>query len=243
MVVVLGTWHLVLISSCKKDHPSPDLGYGYFPDNVGHYVIYQIDSTAKDDRVGFDTTYHFQIKEVIQSIYTDNTGRPTMRLERFRKNYDPNVPYNSQQWVGPRIYAANLTKTTGERLEENIRYTRITFPVKLGTKWNANANNTLEGWESSFTAIDNPETVNGSAFDSVATVEEILDTNIVSYKWAIAKYAKHVGLVYRKVFLMNRQPLNQNDNPPYEDTLGLPAYNLLSQKAIIYTQVLIGYGN
>jgi hypothetical protein len=233
----------LIFPSCNKDEPAPDLGYTYFPDKVGHYVIYEVDSTAKDDGVGFDTTYRFQVKEVIQSIYTDNSGRPTMRLERYRKNYDPNVPYSQQTWTGPRIYSANLTNTTGERIEENIRYTRITFPVKRGTTWNANANNVLEGWESKFTSVHQPEIVNGFSFDSVATVKEHIDTNIVTYKFAVAKYAKNVGLVYRQLILLNRQPQDSTDLPYYEDTLGLPAYNILSQKAIIYTQRVIGWGD
>jgi hypothetical protein len=244
IVFVLCTSYIVLfVPSCKKDEPAPDLGYGYFPEKVGHYVIYEVDSTAKDDAFGFDSTYRFQLKEVIQSIYYDNAGRPTMRLERWKKNYDPNVPYSSQQWVGPRIYAANLTNTTGERLEENIRYTRITFPVKLGPKWNANANNTLEAWESRFTSVHEPEVVNGFSFDSVATVEEENILNIVETKYALAKYAKNVGLVYRQLLLLNKQMAGPTDTIlPFDDTLGLSAYNILSQKAIIYTQRVIGWG-
>jgi hypothetical protein len=234
---------IFFIFSCKKDSPAPDLGYAYFPDNVGHYVIYQVDSTAQDDRVNSDTTYRYQVKEVIQSIYYDNSGRPTMRIERYRKNYDPNVPYSAQQWTGPRVYAANLTKTTGERLEENFRYTRLTFPVKLGTKWNANANNTLEAWDSRFTSIDQPEVVNGFSFDSVATVEEENEINLVETKYAEAKYAKHVGLVYRRLMLLNKQPQFSNDTIPFNDTLGLPSYSLLSQKAILLTQRVIGWGD
>src|ERR1051326_1610852 len=83
------SWYLVLctlylIPSCKKDAPAPDLGYGYAPINVGHWVIYQIDSTAEDDQTVGRKTYQFQIKEVIESIFTDNQGRPTIDRKSTR---------------------------------------------------------------------------------------------------------------------------------------------------------------
>src|SRR3990167_8625748 len=85
------------IYSCKKD-PSPalDLGYNYFPDAVGTYVVYNVDSIFYDDfnvnpsnHISPADTFKFQLKEKIQSVYTDNEGRPALRLERYVKYYVP----------------------------------------------------------------------------------------------------------------------------------------------------------
>ena len=246
------SWYLVLctlylIPSCKKDAPAPDLGYGYAPNNVGHWVIYQIDSTAEDDQTVGRKTYQFQIKEVIESIFTDNQGRPTMRLERYRKNYDSLVPYSQQQWTGPRVYYANLTSSTYERVEENFRYTRMIFPVKLGdARWNANAGNVLDAWTGKYTAVDQPGTVNNLSFDSVVSVQEENNINLVTTVYAEAKYATNVGLIYRQLLLLNKQPDSQLDSIPFHDTLGFPSssnYSLLSDKAILYTQQIVSWGN
>jgi len=96
--------------SCKKDKaPAPDMGYNYFPNQVGKYVVYDVDSFYYDNNIptinynnNFTTakidTFKFQVKEKIQSIFTDNQNRPTIRLERYRKYYNPTTPYSSLLW-------------------------------------------------------------------------------------------------------------------------------------------------
>jgi len=45
--------------SCKKDKPaneSMDFGYNYIPDDVGSYIIYQVDSISFDD-ISFPNFY------------------------------------------------------------------------------------------------------------------------------------------------------------------------------------------
>ena len=234
----------MLPSSCKKDE-APDVGYNYFPDRVGKYVIYEVDSISKDDQINVNDTFKMQLKEVIQSIYTDNQGRPTMRIERYKKFYNPSVSYDSMPWILKDVWSATRTNTTVETNEENITYTRMIFPVrKNGTKWDGNAPNIFEAWEYEYTSVDNPEIINNLSFDSVATIQEIDKINFVETKYSQAKYAKNVGLVYRKVILLGKQPIDLFDSPPYSDTLGLGStYLLYSDKAIIYTQKVIAYGN
>ncbi len=74
--------------SCKKDVetvPSPDMGYNYFPEDIGSYVIYEVDSIAYDDKSHAPDTTRYLLKEVIASSFIDNSGRPTLRIERFKK--------------------------------------------------------------------------------------------------------------------------------------------------------------
>ena len=62
--------------SCKKDKSTaPDLGYNYFPDQVGRYVVYDVDSFYYNDFTNQTDTFKFQLKEKIQSIYYDNQNR------------------------------------------------------------------------------------------------------------------------------------------------------------------------
>ena len=122
-----------LLLSCKKDvEVPPDVGYSYFPDRVGKYVIYEVDSTRQNDSLDVDTTYHYLLKEVIESIITDNEGRPSLRIERYVKYYDPLVPYSQMQWTLKDVWMATLTSTTAETVEENVRYLKLVFPLKKG---------------------------------------------------------------------------------------------------------------
>ncbi|MGL4599751.1 MAG: hypothetical protein ACRCYO_19650, partial [Bacteroidia bacterium] len=77
MYACIGLLVLVLVSvvACKKDKPVPDLGYTYFPDQVGHWAIYEMDSTVYDDFTNDTVHYRYQIRELIESEFTDNQGR------------------------------------------------------------------------------------------------------------------------------------------------------------------------
>lgn len=229
--------------SCKKDkEPAPDLGYGYFPDAVGKYVIYEGDSVIRDDvSSSQDTVYKFQMKEVIESIFYDNQNRPTMRIVRYKKKYDSLVPYSAINWVLQDVWTANLTKTTAEKVEEGVRFVKLIFPVKENVEWNGNAQNTwvpcsyytYEAWNYKITSANNSENVNGLNFDSVVTIQQINVSNFIDTKYSVEKYAKNVGLVYKQMILLKKQPKDSNDLPPYDFITVCQQYSLK----------VIGYGN
>ena len=106
---------LFVFYSCKKDkNPPPDMGYNYFPNIVGEYVVYDVDSIYynsaninSNTHKASDTTYLFQIKEKVQSIYLDNQNRPTMRLERYVKYHNDTIPYSNMQWTIRNVWAEN----------------------------------------------------------------------------------------------------------------------------------------
>ena len=84
----------LLLFSCKKNNDAaPDMGYYYFPNQVGKYVVYDVDSIYYDPFLMNPVThitppaeYKFQIKEKIESIYTDNQNRPTIKIIRYKNS-------------------------------------------------------------------------------------------------------------------------------------------------------------
>lgn len=61
-----------------------------FPTEVGRYVVHQVDSISYNDfftPVKIDTA-HFQLKEVIESVFTDNEGHESERIERYVRYAD-----------------------------------------------------------------------------------------------------------------------------------------------------------
>src|ERR1035437_494730 len=114
--------------SCKKDKPiaaSVDFGYNYYPNDVGHYVIYQVDSVNNTPNV-FDSI-RYQLKELIAATFLDNSGRPTLRIERYYKMFHFNTHSYDSVWSVPRVWSANRTTSTAEKVEENIRYIKLVF--------------------------------------------------------------------------------------------------------------------
>ena len=186
--------------ACKKDksvEQQQNFGYNYFPEEVGSYVIYDVDSTWQDDKSNVDTAFHYRLKEVIASTFLDNSGRPTLRIERFKKMYNDTIPYDSMPWVGPRVWYANRTTKTAEKVEENVRYLKLTFPVQKGNKWDGNSYNTLGQKEYEVTSVDEAETINALDFDSVITVKQFEQIDFIEYIYETEKFARNVGLIWK----------------------------------------------
>ena len=161
----------ISLYSCKKDKPTEttqDFGYNYFPDEVGNYIIYTVDSIHYDDAGNFphDTT-RYLLMEKNESIFYDNTNRPTVRMERYKKYYNDSIPYDAMQWVLTDVWTANKTTTTLEKKEENIIFLKLIFPVKLGKIWNGNSYNSLSPQDYEIISADQPDIMNSISFDSV----------------------------------------------------------------------------
>src|SRR4051812_387123 len=96
---------LLVLAGCKQDKDLTTLSpflYDYAPVNVGHYVIYDVDSIvfrfAAPDSQHVDTV-HYQIKELIQDTFYDNLGHLSYRIE-VSKRYDTLSPLDvvSRAW-------------------------------------------------------------------------------------------------------------------------------------------------
>ncbi|HQU99914.1 MAG: hypothetical protein JNK61_06855 [Bacteroidia bacterium] len=210
----------------KSNIPAIDFGYNYFPVNINHYIIYDVDSVNKDAFTGLVTHSSYQIKEVIAGVYNDNEGRPTLRIERFRKDTSTYI-----DWTIFQVWTANLTTTTAQRFEDNKRYVKLTFPVKENRVWNGNSMNTEDAEDYTYQNVNQPEYFNQLVFDSVLTVLQADDlSNIISPKYKLEKYASGVGLVYRKKFevTMHTNPITGNlDTSAFVD----------------YTESILSFGN
>ena len=113
-VVLLGFY------SCKKDAPSKvEVGYNYYPNKVGSWIIYDVDSIVWDDfnapNIAIDT-FTYQIKEVNESFFLDNEGRETTRIERYKRTN------STMPWIIKDVWYGNRTASKVERVEENIKY-------------------------------------------------------------------------------------------------------------------------
>ena len=196
---------IVLFFSCKKDATiaPPDLGYNYYPGIIKSYIIYDVDSIVYNQVKGDTLKFKFQIKEVMDSLITDNENRPTIKLIRYRKNYSPMVAYSVMTWTLQDVWVANITKTDVEVVEENLRYTKLAFPAKLAATWNGTAHIDTTEQDYSYTSFDNPLTLNGNPFSKTLTVLQHLDTNALYYQNYYEQYARGVGLIYKQIVNYN----------------------------------------
>lgn len=189
--------------SCDKHNTegSPDLGYDYYPAKIKSYIIYDVDSIAYRQLPAQDTVVaKFQIKEKVDTLFTDNQGRPTVKIIRYKKKYDPLVPYSAMNWVLLQdVWMANKTNTTAEVVEENVRYVKLVFPAKLNAIWNGNSQNTIGEWDYKYTAFDTPSSYGNLSFQKTLTVTQMYVPTAISLQNYYEKYARGVGLIYKKI--------------------------------------------
>ena len=220
ILFLLFTFPFILFS-CKKDtvENPVDVGYNYFPVNVGHWVTYQVDSTYYDDFTDSVRVYHYKIKEFVESAFLDNQNRETQRVERYKQVSD------TTNWFISSVWAMNRTASTAEKIEENQRFIKLVFPVRSGKTWNGNTCNTLNEQEYEFDDVDKPYSVNGLSFDSTVTVIQKVESNMIHEDFQVEVFAKNVGLIYKRYKSVDKST------------------NGSITKGVDYTYTIISYGD
>jgi hypothetical protein len=214
-----------VLSSCKKDQvedPVAHMYYSYFPLSKGDWTIYTVDSIAHledDDATNEPDTsiriFHFRIKEIVDSTFIDGQGNTAYRIARFRQMNDT-LPWESQtEWV------AKITSNSAQRVEDNIRYIKLAFPISEHTEsWNGNAYNNFLEEDYLYTDIHVSATIGSLSFDSSVTVLQAQDYNVLHRIFKQEKYANHVGLIYKQKDSLNINGIQQVTNGfEYKETI------------------------
>ncbi|HLG34879.1 MAG TPA: hypothetical protein VI757_08380 [Bacteroidia bacterium] len=206
----------LLIYSCREDEMVylPPVYFNYVPTNTGNIVIYDVDSTYY---LEFDSTvhvFHFQVMERIDSTYLDNQNRPTQRIERFKRDSVGGT------WYFLSVWNSTLTTSRFERVEENIRYVKLGFPISETQTWNGNAYNTLGTEEYYYLTFHEPLTIATFTFDSTLTVQQADDDNFIHKKYGLEKYANHIGRVYKEFIDVDKYPTGvYREGVVYKETI------------------------
>lgn len=246
LLTIRNFWNILIICffviigfACKKKTESPpDVGYDYAPTAIGKYIVYDVDSTVYDDFFHDTTNTKYRIKEKLEEIYVDNQGRNSIKLIRYIKKYNPSISYDNMSWEIKDVWNYTKTNTTLEVVEEDVRLTKLAFPVMVDVTWNGNANNTIGDWEYKYDYVDKKEMINETTFDNVLLVVQRNDkNNAIHREYFIEKYAKNVGLVYREIkdLYSNIVTLNPNGSiKPVEQRI---------QKGVIYKLTYVTHGS
>ncbi|MCX7727872.1 MAG: hypothetical protein N2203_00210 [Bacteroidia bacterium] len=203
---------ILIFFSCKKNNHSPlvDLGTDYFPVKTGNYIIYNVDSTVYDEMTHIPKTYKYQLKEIITQSFQNDEGTTAYRLERYIRWYDSTKPYDQIPWQIKNVWTIIPYNNSIEKVEENIRYVKLIFPVKQNQQWDGNAKNTLGKKIYSYEYIDQSETINNHSFEKVLKVKQYQFRSLIQYQNETEKYARHIGLVYKEITHLESQTILPN---------------------------------
>ena len=182
---------IILFIGCKKsNNESVNYYYNYFPLELDAWIEYDVLDIMHNESGSSDTSV-YQLKEITTEEFIDNEGRLTYRIERYRRD-DVNA-----NWSIKDVWYSNKTKTTAEKVEENVRFTKLIFPINTSKYWNGNAFNNLEEWEYSYDSLHKPKLINNLSFDSTITVIQRDNQNVVEYEKVKEIFAIDIGLIYK----------------------------------------------
>ncbi|MDG2226556.1 MAG: hypothetical protein P8L20_02375 [Flavobacteriales bacterium] len=182
---------ITLIFGCKKSNSeSVKYYYNYFPLEIGAWIEYDVVDIIHSE-LGSDTA-EYQLKEIAAEEFLDNEGRLTYRIERYWRD-DSNA-----NWSVKDVWYSNITRTTAEKVEENMRFTKLIFPINISKYWDGNAYNNLEEWEYYYDSLHKPKLINNLSFDSTITVIQRDNENVVEYQKVKEIYATDIGLIYKR---------------------------------------------
>lgn len=194
---------VVLLSSCMEERGvSPDLGYDFFPLQVGKSWEYAVDSiTYRSDGIP-DTANLFFLEQIV-AWRIDNVGDTLYIAERFER-YD-----STQPWQVKEVFSLKRTRTQAIRTENNLSFIKLIFPIKRRDRWDGNkyfdsevntpvAGNAIQmflDWEYIYQNVASNEVMVNSADYELQ----------VRLRKAEEKYAPNVGLTYRHLQILDTQ--------------------------------------
>jgi hypothetical protein len=223
--LLLAAFFSIAFFSCKKgtDKYSSDNSRGYFPLRVGHYVVYDVDSTIWDDFAKVKTLHRYQMRYTIADTFTDNEKRLSYRIDVHIR------PNDTLTWATHRVINVTPTNTTLEYSESNIRFIKLVFPVMEGKTWKGNSliaaadqdYQYLQNWDYRYYAYEAPFNNGKVLFGTTLTVlqadEKVNDPETMPDAYASRTYGRevygfNVGLVYRELTYWTYQPSIQYRN-------------------------------
>lgn len=166
-----------------------DSGQQYYPLAVDNYWIYDVTETIVDHD-DFDSV-KFQIREIIDTVYTNLAGEKTYKIIRSRRS-DLSKP-----WEEDSLVLVNTSWSDVRRSKNNIKTVSLVFPVNEGKEWNANAFNTQGEQAYRYRRVKRPFVLHGLTYDSTATiVQGEADDVVLDNREEV--YAYNIGLIYKK---------------------------------------------
>lgn len=222
---------LVFLFSCKKETETfqSEPASAYLPAQTGKYITYRLDSTLFTNFGTTTVVRSYQEKHQVDQQTTDNEGRPAYRVFRFIRDVA-----GTEAWKPSGSYYIIPGNTTVEVVENNLRFVKLTTPVRQDNNWKGNRflpadpygtfypfsnDDNMMDWDYTYTTTGETLTLNGLTLNDVVTVQQADEsvnapvTQQAAYgyiNYSVDKYAKGLGLVYEELIMWEYQPNSGN---------------------------------
>jgi hypothetical protein len=195
---------IIAIEACQTEVDQPkEIGLALCPTNIGREVVYSVDSIVYDDFKQRDDnkpdSFNFQLREVITSKFTDNTGKDAYKIIVYKRMND------SFNWEPYKVVSMNVNLENMQKVEDNIRFLKLSFPVSANKTWNGNIYNSLNPKNYTYSKMYFNGKVGSFILDSLVSVEQENDSNFIEKNLSKEIYASSIGLVYGQYDSINYQ--------------------------------------
>lgn len=176
----------------KKDEPL-EMGYEYWPQEIGQYWIYSVDSIVWDDFYNPTKidTFNYKVKEKIAGEFTDEEGRTVKRVERFIK------PDDTTAWKLDKVFTMLRRESIAMKTLDNESFVKLVFPFDLGKTWDGNSYNPMDENQYEYISIGEQQIIEGKTYDDCIIVEQENFVTLISNDIAREVYAPGAGMISR----------------------------------------------
>lgn len=217
---------IFLFVSCGDDTILPvsevDRGLEYHPIGVGKFWTYQVDSLVIINAGTSTRESTNYIRESLKSSFLNPNGDTTYVLERAVGS-SPLGPFSATD-----LWKLERTDDRLVRIEENLEFVKILFPIKEGTNWQGNQFDEqiestvsqqkmriFKGWEYEVISDNEQAVIDGITYDSVLNIQQAKLSTFVELRESNEYYAPNVGLIRREMQIFDTQ--NHRPNEPWEN--------------------------
>ena len=220
---------IFVLMACEKESVSfkTERIKDYYPLKVGKFISYRLDSTVYLNLGTKKVVHSYLIQDKIDSIITDNLGRPSYKIKRtIRSTTD------TTKWKDLMSYLVTYDSTRLELVQDNQRYLKLVEPISNGFNWKGNAYiNTagipsmqfLADWRYTYENVRRPFTANGISYTETVTVNQRNDTTGVAtdkksffeINYSKEVYSKSIGLIFKDFLHEAWQPPNASSPGGY----------------------------
>lgn len=191
----------IIVYSCKKDNYETiarATGKSYFNIKENAKSIFKVEEIIYNDFFNTIDTQRYFLKEINDTVFNDNIGRKSMRIYRYKSIKD------TMHWQFLNAWYSTVDNFTAERVEDNKRLVKLSFPLSEDAVWNYNAFNTENGINLFYDFIHQKYVINTYTFDSAIAVKSETINNLARERQYQEVYANHIGLVYKNQIFLDK---------------------------------------
>lgn len=201
-----------IFSACTPAAPinPPDIltDLNYFPLEIDRPLFYFQDSIVifnTPSGIRYDTA-RAEVRETLVEQFTAADGSQFYRGERWQRTRP------DQPWRFVQTYTLQRTAAAAFREEDNLRFTKLIFPIRSDRRWNGNVAfdeqrdvpvggeflDLFNGWAYRYDSLTAQRTLaSGQQLGQLVRVEQADIDNLIDLRRAYEVYAPGIGLVER----------------------------------------------